>query len=70
MRRIIIPTLSAVALAGVILAPVAMTNSASAAPASVPVAPPFCPPNVLPAPADILIATMDSYAGSLALGNC
>jgi hypothetical protein len=36
-------------------------SSASAAP---------CPPNVLPPPADIIILTLDSYAGSLGQGQC
>lgn len=61
MRRIV-PLISAVALAGAIAAPMMMSgSSASAAP---------CPPNVLPPPADIIILTLDSYAGSLGQGQC
>jgi hypothetical protein len=61
MRRIV-PLVSAVALAGALSAPMLMSNSsASAAP---------CPPNVLPPPGDILILTLDSYAGSLGQGQC
>ena len=61
MRRIV-PLISAVALAGAIAAPMMMSGStASAAP---------CPPNVLPPPADIIILTLDSYAGSLGQGQC
>jgi hypothetical protein len=61
MRRIV-PLLSAVALAGAIATPMMMSGStANAAP---------CPPNVLPAPANIIILEMDSYAGSLGQGQC
>jgi hypothetical protein len=61
MRRVV-PLLSAVALAGALAVPMLTSGStASAAP---------CPPNVLPAPADIIILEMDSYAGSLGQGQC
>jgi hypothetical protein len=61
MRRIV-PILSAVAVAAAISIPMmASSSSAQAGP---------CVPHVLPAPLDIIQYQMDSYSGSLALGNC
>jgi hypothetical protein len=55
MRRIVVPFLSAVAIAGAISVPLLTSGStASAAP---------CPPSVLPPPADVIILTIDSYTG-------